>query len=66
MLIIENIRHVWADSRPLASAMPPRCAWTAQGSALWQERFPEEYAIKSEVDQLHDELKHVRVSLGCP
>jgi hypothetical protein len=66
LLIVDNILRVWADTRPPERTMQPRCTWTARGSTLWQEKFPNDYAIKSEVDQLHDEIKQVGASLRCP
>ena len=55
LLIIDNILHVWVDTQQADTPQQEmvrqhRCEWSAKGMRLWKERFPEEYAIKNEVE----------------
>ena len=70
LLIIDNILHVWVDTQQADTPQQEmvrrhRCEWSAKGMRLWQERFPPEYAIKNEVDQLHQGIKQVSENLRC-
>ena len=70
LLIIENIMLVWADAQQADMLQQEmvrkhRCEWSAKGLRLWQDRFPKEYAIKNEVDQLGGRIKQVSENLRC-
>ena len=70
LLIIENIMLVWADAQQADMLQQEmvrkhRREWSAKGLRLWQDRFPKEYAIKNEVDQLGGRIKQVSENLRC-
>jgi hypothetical protein len=70
LLIIDNIMRVWADAQQADKPQQEmvrkqRCEWAAKGLKLWKDRFPENYALKKEVDQLGGNLQEVSKILRC-